>query len=143
MSSDPIVYAAGVLLLTRSTPRQFLLMKHHDRWDLPKGHAEPGECAVQTALREMSEETGILADAVTLDPTFRFRSSYPVTYRDQAGRRFEKRLTLFLGWVDEAVEIGCSEHVGHRWFAWNPPHAIQSQAVDPLLKAAAAHLGGE
>lgn len=31
--------------------RSFLLMKHHDRYDLPKGHMESGENEHQTALR--------------------------------------------------------------------------------------------
>ncbi len=140
MSPSPIVYAAGVLLLTRAAPRQFLLMKHHDRWDLPKGHAEPGETAVQTALREMQEETGIDPAEVQLDPQFRHRSVYPVTYRKQPGKVFEKRLTIFLGWVEHPQTITCSEHAACQWMPWAPPHHIQVQAIDPLLAGVAAHL---
>ena len=31
-------------------------------------------------------------------------------------------------------EIACSEHVGFEWIPWNPPHAIQAQTIDPLLR---------
>lgn len=31
--------------------QSFLLMKHPKRYDLPKGHMEPGETEQQTALR--------------------------------------------------------------------------------------------
>ncbi|CAF5149180.1 unnamed protein product, partial [Rotaria magnacalcarata] len=31
--------------------QSFLLMKHKNRYDLPKGHMEPGETEQQTALR--------------------------------------------------------------------------------------------
>lgn len=140
MSQSSIVYAAGVLLLTRSAPRQFLLMKHSDRWDLPKGHAEPGETAVQTALREMQEETGIDPSAVSLDANFRHRSVYPVTYRKQPDKVFEKRLTIFLGWVEQPQTITCSEHAACQWMPWDPPHNIQAQAIDPLLRAVEQYL---
>ncbi|MEE1327361.1 MAG: NUDIX domain-containing protein, partial [Oscillospiraceae bacterium] len=34
-------------------------------WSLPKGHMERGETEVQTALRELYEETGLIADVDT------------------------------------------------------------------------------
>ncbi|WP_237607374.1 NUDIX domain-containing protein [Roseimaritima sediminicola] len=141
MTQPPIVYAAGVLLMTRPEPHRFLLMKHTDRWDLPKGHAEAGESAAETALREMHEETGIHPRHVTLDTEFRFRSVYSVRYPDQPDREFEKRLTIFLGWVEQVHEVQCSEHGDCRWFAWDPPHQVQAQAIDPLLAAVQQYLG--
>ena len=37
-----------------------LLIHHNDgHWDLPKGHIENGETEVQTAIREVKEETNI------------------------------------------------------------------------------------
>ena len=57
-----VVNAAGMLLFALESPPKFLLMRHRDRWDLPKGHAEPGETLLATALRETEEETGILAN---------------------------------------------------------------------------------
>src|SRR6218665_1680297 len=33
-------------------------------WCLPKGHIEPGESPEQAAVREVAEETGILADVI-------------------------------------------------------------------------------
>ncbi|QDS95881.1 Putative mutator protein MutT4 [Roseimaritima multifibrata] len=142
MSNRTVVYAAGVLLLTRDEPRKFLLMRHSDRWDLPKGHAEKGEHAYQTALREMEEETGISASEVQLDPGFRYRSTYEVTYRKQPGEVFEKRVTFFLGWIDRPVDIICTEHPESGWIQWHPPHQIQAQAIDPLLQAVAEYLEG-
>jgi len=139
MASYEVVHAAGVLLVTRREPRQFLLMKHADRWDLPKGHAEAGESAMQTALRETEEETGLAGEKISLDPGFRYRSTYPVSYRSAPGQRFEKRLTMFLGWVEHPVDLECSEHLGYQWFLWQPPHTIQGQAIDPLLSAVAEY----
>lgn len=36
-----------------------LMIKRNGRWDIPKGHIEHGETAVEAAVREVCEETGI------------------------------------------------------------------------------------
>lgn len=136
----PKVAAAGILLMSAGSAKRFLLMRHHDRWDLPKGHAEPGESLRQTALRETEEETGIEALQILLDPEFSFSLTYPVTNRRHGSQVFEKTVTYFLGFVEGEKPIACSEHAGYEWFVWSPPHRIQLQTIDPLLAAVAEHL---
>ena len=54
---------------------ELLLIKHANggHWSFPKGHVESGETEVETALREITEETGI---DVIIDPSFREVISY-------------------------------------------------------------------
>ena len=54
---------------------ELLLIKHANggHWSFPKGHVESGETEVETALREIKEETGI---DVIIDPSFREVISY-------------------------------------------------------------------
>ena len=54
---------------------EILLIKHVNsgHWSFPKGHVEADETEVETALREIKEETGI---DVIIDPTFRETVSY-------------------------------------------------------------------
>src|SRR5690606_3592697 len=143
-SDAPHVSAAGILLMTRPAaehaPQSFLLMRHADRWDLPKRHAEPNESLQQPALRETEEETGSAGSQIELDPNFRFALSYPVRYRNRGDRIFQKTVHYFLGYVDETCDVDCTEHVGAEWFRWDPPHAIQTQTIDPLLAAVYRHL---
>ena len=53
--------AGGVVVDDRG---EALLMRRNGRWDLPKGHIEPGESPEVCAAREIAEETGIRAEVV-------------------------------------------------------------------------------
>lgn len=46
-------------------------------WCLPKGHVEPGETLVETAVREVEEETGILGRALVTLGTIDYWFSTP------------------------------------------------------------------
>jgi 8-oxo-dGTP pyrophosphatase MutT (NUDIX family) len=127
----PEAKSCGVLIIRGDPIREFLLMRHSDRWDLPKGHVDPGETEMQCALRELREETGIGAADVQLVDGFRFESRYPV--RAKSGQVYDKTLVLFLGRLVCDVPIAVTEHQGYEWFAWNPPHRIQAWTIDPLL----------
>jgi 8-oxo-dGTP pyrophosphatase MutT (NUDIX family) len=54
---------------------EILLIKHVNsgHWSFPKGHTEPDESEMDTARREIMEETGI---DVIIDPTFRETVTY-------------------------------------------------------------------
>ncbi|MBI9033738.1 MAG: NUDIX domain-containing protein [Bacteroidales bacterium] len=52
-----IVEASGGLI--RNDNQQFLFIYRNERWDLPKGHIDPGESPETTALREIKEETAV------------------------------------------------------------------------------------
>ena len=53
------VNAAGGLVSNRRG--DYLLINRNSLWDLPKGHQEEGEDIAVTALREVQEETGVMA----------------------------------------------------------------------------------
>ena len=72
------VKSCGFLIVRGSPVKDFLLMRHPHRWDLPKGHVDPGEDELQCAVRELEEETGIDVDAIEIDAEFRFTAQYPV-----------------------------------------------------------------
>ncbi len=54
---------------------EILLIKHINsgHWSFPKGHVEDGETEIETAKREILEETGV---DVIIDPTFRETVQY-------------------------------------------------------------------
>lgn len=130
--------SCGVLIVRGDPIREFLLMKHPTRWDLPKGHVDPGETEIECALRELVEETGITADDIQLDPQFRYVQQYYVQHQRSGGTRRFKTLVIYLGRLLRDVPILVTEHESYAWFPWAPPHRIQNQTIDPLLTAVEA-----
>ncbi|MBW4469158.1 MAG: NUDIX domain-containing protein [Stenomitos rutilans HA7619-LM2] len=95
--------AFGIVpILQTAHEQQFLLIQHHaGHWGFPKGHADPGESALQAACREFVEETGI--SDYTLIEGISFSEQYPFT---RSGRRFEKTVIYFPAWV-ETTTVQC------------------------------------
>ncbi len=77
-TEKPVIKSCGFLVVRHLPRPAFLLMRHSDRWDLPKGHVDRGETELETALRELQEETGIATADIEVDPGFRFCDRYPV-----------------------------------------------------------------
>jgi bis(5'-nucleosidyl)-tetraphosphatase len=127
--------ACGFLIVRGNPTNSFLLMKHPTRWDLPKGHVDPGETNIECALRELGEETGIQERHLKIDPEFCYESRYCVSAKRYGGEgEVEKTLLIFLAQLTEDVDIVVTEHGGYEWFDWAPPHRIQEKAIDPLLE---------
>ncbi len=58
LPSMKIAEAAGGIV--RNANDEVLFIFRNNFWDLPKGHVDPGETHLQTALREVEEETGLM-----------------------------------------------------------------------------------
>ena len=54
-SCGVVLFNSGKVLLLRHSS----ISSRGGHWDFPKGHIEDGESEIQTALRELEEETGI------------------------------------------------------------------------------------
>ena len=113
-------------------------MEHKSRWDLPKGHADPGETIMETALRETQEETGIEAEQIDVDQEFSFSIEYEVDSKKRG--KYHKRTTYFLGRIEAPVEIQLTEHIGYKWMNWPIKKDFQAQTLDPLFAALREHL---
>jgi bis(5'-nucleosidyl)-tetraphosphatase len=124
--------SCGFLIVRGQPIREFLLMRHADRWDLPKGHVDLGETELECALRELHEETGITADDIEAIGGFRFTHQYQVRGK-RDNQLHDKTLVVFLARLKRDVSIQPTEHGGYQWFAWNPPHQVQARTIDPLL----------
>lgn len=96
----------GIIVIHRRTREILLLQKHNGKWDLPKGHIEPGEKFLEGAIRECWEETGLDPDKGTLDV-------FPYTYISVPSKKW---LRFYLGFTREKeITILESEHADYLW----------------------------
>ncbi|WP_428388123.1 bis(5'-nucleosyl)-tetraphosphatase [Mucisphaera sp.] len=78
--------------------RQYLLVQHKaGHWGFPKGHPEKNESELQTATRELHEETGLTAHHLLEDRLFTER----YIFRKRSGKVVDKTVTYFIGFVPE------------------------------------------
>jgi 8-oxo-dGTP pyrophosphatase MutT (NUDIX family) len=113
----------------------FLLLKHTNgnHWSLAKGHTEPGETEVQTALREIDEETGI---RVKLKPGFR----EAIRYSPATG--VEKTVVFFLAKAQgKRLKLQKSEILNGVWLELDDAlRLITHKDTAEVLRRALKHL---
>src|SRR4030066_139218 len=103
--------SCGAVVFVKNAEIVYLLLKYEaGHWDFVKGNVEPSESEKATVLRELKEETGIVATQTF--EGFRERISY--FYRRQ-GSTVHKEVIFFLIEVDTKKVTLSFEHVGFDW----------------------------
>ncbi|MFV0497160.1 MAG: bis(5'-nucleosyl)-tetraphosphatase [Candidatus Fimivivens sp.] len=129
--------SCGALVYRYDDERLLLLLlrhRHGGHWSFPKGHMEGTETEIETALREVREETGL---HVSLQQGFR----HAVEYQPKPG--VKKQVVYFLGKAlpnEPAVrqELEISEL---KWVEWDEAfHCVTFKNDKDLLNMLKAHL---
>lgn len=108
----------------------FLVLRAYRNWDFPKGMPDEGETSLQTARREMIEETGIrdftLAWGEVCMDTEIYASGKVATY--YLARVEKQHLTLPF-----SAELGRPEHDEYRWLPYAEARALLPARLIPVL----------
>ena len=113
-----MIHSSGLAIIYKK--RILLVHPKNSRWEktysIPKGHVEPGESALEAAIRETSEEVGIVVPTSLIDKIereiFYYKKEKPW-----------KKISYFIVRIDDLSEIGLdSETV--------PKGQLQTSEVD-------------
>jgi len=117
----------------------FLVIQHstesnevEGHWDFPKGHIENNETELETATRELHEETGI--DNFRLIENFRHKITYNI---NKNSKIIPKEVIFFLAEsFTKSIKLS-SEHQNYNWLNFDLAHdrLTYANAKDVLLKA--------
>jgi 8-oxo-dGTP pyrophosphatase MutT (NUDIX family) len=129
-------YSFGIIPYHQPSDR-FLLIRHtKDHWSFPKGHAENKETEIETASRELFEETGLKASSINPRP---FRESYSFIKKDIV---YFKTVTYFLGTIENTEVNVCDNEVDD--YIWLPYEQaleqITYEGAQQVLKQVHAYL---
>lgn len=91
---------------------QVLLIQHGSAgyWGFPKGHGEPGESAVETAIRELQEETNLTIKKFLSEA--KLETHY---FFSKQGKTIRKTVFFFVAEVKGKLQLQVSELSGARW----------------------------
>ncbi|MFT7327895.1 MAG: bis(5'-nucleosidyl)-tetraphosphatase [Crocinitomicaceae bacterium] len=100
---------------TNGKIRFLLVQGHGDYWGFPKGHKEGNETHLQTAIRELQEETQLVADSFFGNTIFTERYRIP----KKRGSDIIKKVIYFIGIIsDTRVVRQTTELKNHGWFSF-------------------------
>jgi len=85
---------------------------HSGHWEFPKGHVEIGESELETALRELHEETGI--KEVSIVKGFRHAIYYDIR---ENSKIISKEVIFFIAQSKTQEVILSSEHQDYEWLS--------------------------
>ena len=109
----------------------FLLLRAYGYWDFPKGGANPNEEPLQTAIREMREETAI--EEVEFRWGFGFQETPPYS-RGKVARYYLGRVRTMTVALLPNPESGLVEHHEYRWVTYAQALKLVSERVLPILR---------
>ena len=100
--------SCGAVVFFKGDKVSYLLLQYEaGHWDFVKGNVEANESEIDTVLRELKEETGIVATT----PLDGFRERIQYFYRRQ-GETIQKEVVFYLIQSDaQKVELSF-EHIG-------------------------------
>jgi len=101
-----LISAGGVII----NQNKVLLLKREKSWVFPKGKVKEGENLIQTAIREIFEETGIIANEKGIEIG---NTNYKYMTNDE---QFEKTVYYYLFIVNDISVNIEKTFLGYGWF---------------------------
>lgn len=137
--ASPVTRSAGVVLVRHVGGQpHYLLLRAWRYWDFPKGEMENGDTALQTAMREVREETGLRR------PEWRWGHAFietPAYARGKVARYYVAAAPQGDVRLGISPALGRPEHHEFRWLTLSEARALAGERVRRVLEWAARCVG--
>lgn len=135
-----IVKSYGVIPICKKKDGFYILLVKNSKgghWGLPKGTPEKGEEPIDTAERELFEETGIKDIEIKTEPTLEERYDF-----EQDGTEYSKTNTYYLGFVNEMTEGNQLDEIDElKWVKIDEAqNTLTHQSAIDVVRKLAEHL---
>ena len=136
-----MILSAGIIIVRKEkSVWKYLFLRAYRNWDFPKGEVEPGEDALQTAVREVKEETGLT------DMKFNWGTISKETEPYRGGQKVAR---YYLAETSQSrvkfsvnPELGMPEHHEYRWIAFDEIMNLAPQRLIPIIEWANSVIDG-
>ncbi|MCP5469384.1 MAG: NUDIX domain-containing protein [Chlamydiales bacterium] len=126
------VYAFGIIPVREG--KMLLVLHQKGHWAFPKGHPEKNETPIETAKRELKEETGLEVSGL-LGKEFQEHYTFDTT---------EKYVTYFLAKVRGEVVLQECEIADFRWVTFEEAQKLATFAeCKKLVREVHAQIGSK
>ena len=108
-------HALGIIVFRRGKGSiKYLILKHgKGHWSFPKGHADDGENKLETAKRELKEETGI-SDIKLISKKVAVKEKY--SFKNRKGEKVLKVVEYFIAETETSkAKVDGKEIIDYKW----------------------------
>ena len=128
-----MVLSSGVIVVRQEDGEwYYLLLRAFGYWDFPKGIVEEGEDPIDTAIREVEEETGIT------DLVFKWGYVYKESAPYLGGRKKARYYVAETKTKDVELRVnpslGHPEHDAFKWVDFDEAMGMLAKRVQPCIK---------
>ena len=138
MKSPPRAAGAVVFRRTENGIR-ILILRAFRNWDFPKGLVETGEDQLQTARREVNEETGLTEIDFPFGDEFKETLPYAA---NKVARYYLAETTEHAIELPISPELGRPEHQEYRWVSYEEAEDLLPPRLAGVLEWAKRTISG-
>jgi bis(5'-nucleosidyl)-tetraphosphatase len=138
-----MIRSAGIVVVRKVGGQYlFLLLRSYNFWDHGKGRNEEGETLLETAIREVEEETTLTKDELAFNWGYDSYTTEPYLKGKKTGTYFVAETTREEIDLPISPELGFPEHQEWRWVDFHQAMQMTNERIGKVIQWAKDKITG-